>query len=273
MRSVLALLFAALLLGGCQSLGAGGASAPAPDARLPHILESGVLRVAVSADRPPLNLKSKSGEIVGFEVDLVRALATSMGLELELVVVPFAELLPSLTNGQADLAISGLTMTPERNARVAFAGPYFVSGMSVLSRSKEITDVENPDALDLPQRRYAAVSASTSARFIRELLPKATLVSVPDYDTGIQMVIDGQVDALFADYLACAVAVWRHPEAGLSTLATPFTVEPFGIAVAPDAPLLLNLVDNYLETLDYTGLLARFKAKWLADGSWLAELP
>jgi len=48
---------------------------------------------------------------------------------------------------------------------------------------------------------------------------------------------------------------------------------PFGIAVAPDAPLLLNLVENYLETLDTTGLLATFKAHWLADGSWLKELP
>ena len=78
------------------------------------------------------------------------------------------------------------------------------------------------------------------------------------------MVIDGKVDALFADHLVCSVAVWRHPDAGLSTLATPFTVEPFGIAVPPDAPLLLNLVQNYLATLDHTGLLATYQAKWLA---------
>jgi len=276
MRSVFALALAAfaLAIGGCQSLGR-SQSAPAPgaDARLPHILESGKLRVAVSADRPPLNMKSRSGEVIGFEVDIVRALANAMGLELEIEVIPFADLLQSLADGRADLALSGLTMTPERNARVAFAGPYFVSGMSVLSRQKTLTDVESPKALDLAGHRYAAVTASTSAKFVSDILPQATLVSVTDYDTGIQMVIDGKVDALFADYLACSVAVWRHPEAGLSTLTTPFTVEPFGIAIAPDAPLLLNLVDNYLQTLDYTGLLASYKAKWLADGSWLGELP
>ena len=276
MRSLFALALAAfaLAIGGCQSLGhPSNAPAPGADARLPHILESGKLRVAVSADRPPLNMKSRNGEVIGFEIDIVRALANAMGLELEIVVVPFADLLPSLASGRADLALSGLTMTPERNARVAFAGPYFVSGMSVLSRDKALTDAQNPKALDLPDHRYAAVSASTSAKFVSDILPQATLVSVPDYDTGIQMVIDGKVDALFADYLACSVAVWRHPEAGLSTLTTPFTIEPFGIAISPDAPLLLNLVDNYLDTLDYTGLLASYKAKWLADGSWLGELP
>jgi polar amino acid transport system substrate-binding protein len=272
MRSVPALLLAALVLAGCQSLPGGSTTAAAAtDARLPRILESGVLRVAVSPDRPPLILKNRSGATVGFDVDIVQALATAMGLELRLVEMPFAELIQSVRDGRADLAISGLTMTPERNARVAFAGPYFVSGMSVLARSHAITDVENPAALDRAERRYAAVTGSTSAKFIGDILPRAQLVAVGDYDTGIQMVIDGKADALFADHLVCSVAVWRHPDAGLSTLATPFTVEPFGIAVAPDAPLLLNLVQNYLATLDHAGLLAGYKAKWLADGRWIPE--
>jgi polar amino acid transport system substrate-binding protein len=236
-----------------------------------QILSSGKLRVAVSADRAPLNFANASGEIVGFEVDIVKALATAMGLELSLERVPFAELLASVESGRADLAISGLTMTPERNARVAFAGPYFVSGMSVLSRSTEISGVQDPETLDVAGRRYAAVSGSTSEHFIRDFLPSAQLVTVGDYDEGVQAVIGGKADALFADYLACAVAVWSHPEAGLSMPSTPFTVEPLGIVVPPDAPLLLNLVENYLATLDYTGLLASYRAKWLADGEWLVE--
>ena len=85
-------------------------------------------------------------------------------------------------------------------------------------------------------------------------------------------VIAGQVDALFADHLVCALEVWRHPESGLSALEPPLTIEPLGIAVPPDAPLLLNLVENHLETLDHTGLLASFRARWLADGRWLAEI-
>ena len=152
-------------------------------------------------------------------------------------------------------------MTPERNARVAFAGPYFISGMSVLAKARAITDVGNPKALDLGERRYAAVVGSTSAKFITDVLPHAQLIEVSDYDSGVQRVIDGRVDALFADHLVCAVAVWRHPDAGLSTLATPFTVEPLGIALPPDAPLLLNLVENYLDTLDATGLLTTLQGE------------
>ena len=60
---------------------------------------------------------------------------------------------------------------------------------------------------------------------------------------------------------------------GLETLATPFTVEPLGIALPADDPLLVNLVENFLDTLEYTGLLMQFKAKWLSSDSWLSELP
>jgi polar amino acid transport system substrate-binding protein len=271
-RTLVLALSLGVALAGCRSLPGIVPAGPA-DPHLAAILASGELRVGVSADRAPLNARNKSGEVVGFEADIVRALANAMGLELRFVITTFAELIPGIERGDFDLAISGLTMTPERNARVAFAGPYYVSGMSVLARAKAITDVENPKALDLPDRRYAAVAASTSAKFITDYLPHAQLVSVSDYDSGVQRVIDGRADALFADQLACAVAVWRHPEAGLSALATPFTIEPLGVAVPPDAPLLLNLVENHLETLEHTGLLASFKAKWLADGRWLAEMP
>jgi polar amino acid transport system substrate-binding protein len=263
-----------VVLGACQSIPtvSGEAGAPVP-ARLQRILADGELRVGLSGNQPPLNMKDKRGEIVGLEVDLVEALAHSMGLEVRFVAKPFAELLPALEQGEVDLVISGMTITPERNARVAFAGPYFITGKSVLSKSETLANVDSTTVLDDPSRRYAALAGSTSEDFVKDLLPQAKLVTTPDYDTAVQMVIDDQVDALVADYQICVLSVWRHPEAGLSALMRPFTVEPLGIALPADAPLLVNLVENYLDTLEYTGLLTRFKAKWLSDGSWVSELP
>ena len=85
--------------------------------------------------------------------------------------------------------------------------------------------------------------------------------------------IDDEVDALIADFPICKVSVLRHPDAGLSALMTPFTVEPLGIALPPDDPLFVNLVENYLTTLENTGMLTQFKAKWFSYGSWVSELP
>jgi polar amino acid transport system substrate-binding protein len=271
MRTLLPFLLAllALALGACQSLPAGTSRS----ARLDRILESRELRVGLSGNQPPLNMRNKRGEIIGLEVDLVMALARSMGLEVRAVVKPFAELLPALEAGELDLVISGMTITPERNARVAFAGPYFVSGKSLLTRFQEISGVENSAALDDPSRSYAALGGSTSEKFVKEVAPQAKLVATPDYGTAVQMVIDGDVDALIADFPICEVSMLRHPEAKLSTLVTPFTVEPLGIALPADDPLLVNLVENYLTTLDDTGTLTQLKAKWFSYGSWVSELP
>ena len=81
----------AFSLGACGGYGRTPASQAPP--RLQGILESGELRVGVSADLPPLNMKNKRGEIIGFEIDLVRALAEAMDLEANFVERPFASYL------------------------------------------------------------------------------------------------------------------------------------------------------------------------------------
>ena len=272
MRSLLACLPLCLALAGCQSLAPRPAQPAAPDTHIQQILARGTLRVGVSADLPPLALRDRQGRIVGFEIDIVQALADAMGLELSLEVRPFPDLLPALERGETDMVIAGLTMTPERNARVAFAGPYFVSGMSLLTRNREISEVQEIRALDVAGRRYAVLDGTTSETFARELLGQAQIIATPDYEGAVQLLLDGKVDALLAEQLICSLETWRRPDAGLIAPANAFTVEPFGIALPPDAPLWLNLVENYLDTLDHTGMLASFKAKWLADGAWMEQL-
>jgi polar amino acid transport system substrate-binding protein len=268
-----AFALAALLLGACAQMG-GARETGAPGAtRIDRILASGELRVGLTGSQPPLNMRDKSGELIGLEVDLVRALARSMDVEARFVPTPFAELLPSLEQGELDMVVSGLTITPERNARVAFAGPYLISGKSLLTRSETLANAESLDVLDDAQLRYSALAGSTSERFVKELLPKAALRATPDYEAAVQLVIDDQVDAMIADFPICALSVMRHPDAGLAMHHTPFTIEPIGIALPPGDPLLVNLVENYLRTIDETGILTTLKAKWFTRGDWIAELP
>ncbi len=273
MRRITQVLLATLILLsplGCQ-LPAQGGSAAEPGT-LASILSRGVLRAGLSGDQPPLNMTTKDGQVIGLEVDLMLALAESMGVEVEFVPMPFAALLPALEAGQVDLVISGMAMTAERNARVAFAGPYFVSGKSVLTKLESLARVETPAQLDDPARTYAALAGSTSEIFVRNLMPNAKLVTAPNYEAAVGMVVSGEVDAMVGDYPVCAHEVRMRPDAGLVALATPFTVEPLGIALPAGDPLFVNLVQNYLTTLRETGLLIRYKVKWFADADYLTEL-
>jgi len=169
--------------------------------------------------------------------------------------------------------MSGVAITAERNLRVAFAGPYLVSGTSVLTRSPTLAAATTLEELDRDQVRIATLENSTSQRFVERFLPQTRLTTTRDYDAAVKLLLDDEADALLADEPACALLLARFPDEGLGMLEWPLNVEPIGIAVAPGDPLLLNLLENYLRALETKGTLQELQTRWLEDRSWLAELP
>jgi polar amino acid transport system substrate-binding protein len=119
----------------------------------------------------------------------------------------------------------------------------------------------------------AALKGSTSQRFVEEIAPKVKLITTPDYDTAVKMVLEDKVDLMIADYPVCVLSILRHPDSGLATLNEPLTIEPIGMALPPDAFQLHNLIENYLSALEIAGILEELEAKWFQDGSWLIRLP
>jgi polar amino acid transport system substrate-binding protein len=131
------------------------------------------------------------------------------------------------------------------------------------------------DASDIDQTgiRLAALKGSTSERFVKDAVPSARLIAATDYDEGVRLVINNDVDGLVADLPICVISVLRYPDAGLETVASPFTFEPLGAALPAGDPLFINLVQNYMNMLEGTGLMRQLRSKWFNDASWLDELP
>jgi ABC-type amino acid transport substrate-binding protein len=240
---------------------------------LSRIVESGQLRVGMSGAQPPFNFKGKNGSLMGYDVQVARLLANAMGVELVPVEKPFGDLLGALEKGDVDVVISGMTMTPERNLRAAFIGPYMISGKSILTKSSTIASIDEAGEIDRENLKVAALRGSTSEEFVRAVAPKVQLTLADSPDAAVQMVLDDQVDALVADFPTCALAMLRHPEAGLATLEEPLTIEPIGVAVAPGDSLLLNMMENYLGALDVIGVFEELEGIWFESGAWLAQLP
>ena len=144
---------------------------------LDRIAQSGVLRVGTAANMPPLNMVDKSGVPMGLDVDLASYIAGAMGVELSLVIKPFPELLPALEAGEVDMVISGMTITPERNMKVAFAGPYHISGKALLTKFKSLVTSEDISKLNSEAFAFTALESSTSASLVETMMPKARLVT------------------------------------------------------------------------------------------------
>jgi len=274
MKRTIVILFAAVLALSGLGLPTVASAESAPDAPvLGRIVSSGMLRVGMSGNQPPLNFKAKDGTMMGLEVDLATTLAALMDAKLEIVQKPFGELLGTLQKGEVDLVISGMTITPERNLKVAFVGPYYLSGKSILTRSSTLAQADETEDLDQANLKFAALEGSTSQSFVELLMPKATLVATKDYDEAVKLILADEVQALVADREICTLTALLHPEENLATLASPLTIEPIGIAVPAGDALLLNFLENTLGALEAGELLGALRSRWLQQGDWVQQLP
>ena len=249
------------------------AAADAAAGGLARVVSSGTLRVGMSGAQPPLNFESKSGDVMGLEVDLARALAGLMGVELLIVEKPFAELLDALAAGQVDVVMSGMTTTPERSLRAAFVGPYYLSGKSILTRSSALAQADEAADLDSAALKLAALAGSTSEQFARRKLPKASLVTTPDYDAAVKLLLEGKVNALIADREILALTAFLHPKEGLATLRETLTIEPIGIAVPVGDAAFVHYLQNATAALEASGVLNSVRSRWLERGEWVQQLP
>ena len=203
---------------------------------------------------------------------LARMMANAMNVKVRFVTKQFSELLPALQAGQVDMVMSGMTITPKRNMKVAFVGPYFISGKAFLTKVKTIALAKAADEVNSPNTKLVALKGSTSQAFAEAVLDKATLYTTGNYDEAVDMVLKDKVQAMIADYPICVVSVFRYPEAGLLSVVTPLTYEPIGIAIPANDPLLMNWTRNTLNSIEASGNLDELRLKWFARGSWLDKL-
>lgn len=267
MKKVQAIIASGLVL----ALFFAGAAAAGPV--LDRIQKNGELVMGTSGNQPPLNATTKDGKIIGLEVDIATLMASAMGVKLRIEAMPFAKLLPALSAGKIDLILSGMTMTPERNMKVAFVGPYYVTGKAFLTKNKTIASLKNADGIDKPEYTVVALKGSTSQTYVEKVLPHAKLIPTKDYDEALDLVIRDKAHAMVADYHFLAVSAFRHKGKGLTTVDAPFTFEPIGVAMQAGDPLLVNWVENFFTTLNGSGDLKKLGERWFNDSSWIKELP
>jgi polar amino acid transport system substrate-binding protein len=237
------------------------------------IVQKKELVLGTSGSQPPFSMTTKDGQLIGFDIDLAKIMANSMGVQLRIETMPFAELLPALKAGKVDMVLSGLTITPKRNLDVAFVGPYFISGKSVLTKVDTIAAIEDASEINMPGMTLTALKGSTSQEFIEALMPEATFVPAKDYDEAVDMVLKDTVKALVADYPICIISVFRHPGNDLISMIRPLSFEPLGVALPKDDPLFVNWMENFLSTYQGTGRLDALKEIWFGDASWVEQLP
>ena len=219
------------------------------------------VRVVMDATWPPFETLDETTKLpIGFDVDLMNAVAQKESLQIEFVNVPFDSALTGLSQCQYDAAVSAITITDERKKSMLFSDPYFAAGQIVTVNTKN-TDIKSKD--DLNGKKVGAMLGTTGA-IEAQKLPNVKYSAYDTIDQAFLDVMDGQIDAVIADNPLAIGFVGKNPTK-IKTVGTVFTDENYGIAVCNKEPDLLAKINQGLAAVKSDGEIDALVRKWLVS--------
>ncbi|WP_193103277.1 glutamate ABC transporter substrate-binding protein [Brachybacterium sp. FME24] len=191
------------------------------------------VRIGIKYDQPGLGFREGDGDPTGFDVEVAKYVAGELGYtddQIEWVQTPSANRENALEGGEVDMILASYSITPERDERVDFAGPYFVAGQDLLVRAGE-TDITGPETLD--GKNLCSVTGSTSAQAIKDDYSEGVeLVEQGGYAECVTYLESGQVDAVTTDDIILAgLAATPENSEKFEVVGNPFTVERYGVGI------------------------------------------
>ncbi|AIL32267.1 glutamine ABC transporter substrate-binding protein GlnH [Basilea psittacipulmonis] len=215
------------------------------------------LIVATNLGFVPFEFTEK-GKYVGFDVDLIDAIAQKLGLKYKWRTMEFGGLVSALQTNNVDMVIAGMTITPERQAVVDFSDPYYQAGLAVLTRLK---DEHIKTTADLAGKPVAVQTGTVAVEYMKKEVPTAKLNYFPEVNNLYLDLLTGRSDAVVHD--SPNVQYYAATAGKGKTRVTGFidTNESYGIAFPKGSPLVAE-VNKALKELKEDGTYDKIYSKW-----------
>ncbi len=239
----------------------------AGEAMLEQVMKRGALRAGMSTF-VPWAMQDKSGNFIGFEIDVANRLARDMGVKAEFIPTKWSGIIPALLTGKFDIIIGGMGIRPERNLKVNFSIPYDYTGMSIVAHRKLAAGFRKLDDFNSPAVSIASRTGTTAAAAAKRFMPKATLRLFDDESQAFQELLLGRVYAVVASAPLPAYQAIAHPDRLFLPLKDDFTREPIGFALRKGDFDSLNFLDNWIRVTEAEGWLAERKQYWFGTKEW-----
>ncbi len=216
--------------------------------------------VATDATWPPMEYVDENKEIVGFDIDLMNAIAKEAGLEVEYRNVAWDGIFAGLAAGEYDAVISSVTITDERKEQYDFSEPYINAGQIVVVQAG--SDITGPDALS---GRTVGAQISTTGAFAVQEMEGVTLKEYDEIGLAFEDLVAGRIDAVVCDTPVAADFALQREEykAKLKIVGDSFTEEYYGILVQKGNADLLAKINEGLAAVQDKGIDKELEEKWL----------
>lgn len=236
--------------------------------RLQEIQKNDKLVVGTAITRP-FEYYDDNGKLIGFDVDLMNAIAKKLGVTVEWREMAFADLLPTLANGDVDVVIAAMYIRPDREEIVDMSQPYVQTGL-IMAVHVDNTDVTDLDSL--VGKSVGVKEQSTGARYAEQLIADGTALDMRIYTDTLDSLDDldqGLLDVVFNDRLNTLIYIQDHPNVRLQ--GDVFDPAGLGISVKTGDTELLTFINETLDSLEASGEIETLFNQWINPQSTTAE--
>jgi cyclohexadienyl dehydratase len=234
------------LLIGCLLAGCGTTQ---PEDSLQAVKTRGVLRVGTTGDYKPMSFREPAtGKYRGFDADLAEELARDLGVKIEYVHTTWPTLMRDTLDRKFDLALCGITVTPERKKRALMSDGYLANGKTVLCRAEDAGKYLSLAAIDHPEVRVMENPGGLNERFAREHLPHATLIIHPVNEEIPELVASGKADVMITETVEAAYYRSLDRRLAAPLLDAPFTRGEMGALLPPGSEALRDYVNGFIDS-------------------------
>ncbi len=218
------------------------------------------LIVGTSADYPPYEkIDLATGKIVGFDIDLIEAIAARLGKTVTYVDMPFNALIMNLAAGKIDLIAAGLCITQEREKAVLFSDVYLENDPIVIIYKKNQTNINSLQ--DLYGKTVAVNTGYTADTYLSKF-SQIALVRLESSSDSILAVQTNTVDACATAYSSCQLFLHQAQADMYSYFTLPDSSDRCAFAYAKNNDALKKDIDSILDALKKDGSLEQFKMRW-----------
>ena len=225
--------------GGCGGGGAGGGG--------------GEIVVGTKFDQPGLGLKNPDGTMSGFDVDVAKYVAKELGYnedQIEWKESPSSQRETLIGNDQVKYIVATYSITDKRKEKVDFAGPYLITGQSLLVAAAN-TDITGPESLQ-DNKKLCSVTGSTPAQNVKDKYPGVQLQQYDTYSACVEALKNGAIDAVTTDEVILAGYATQSPGT-FKIVGEPFSEERLGIGLKKGDSELRTKINDALEKMESEG--------------------
>lgn len=220
--------------------------------------------VGLDDQLPPMGFRDENNEIVGFDIDLAKAAADKMGVEVEFQPIDWDSKELELNSGKIDLIWNGFSISDERKKAMEITEPYLDNKMIIVVN--EGSDIKTK--ADLAGKNVGLQDGSTAVDAVEADEIHTQFASMPTYDTNILALADlevGRVDAVVADQVVVRYYLAQNPDKKLVVLDDDFGSEVYGIAAKKGNTELIDKLQGALDELYADGTSAEISEKWFGE--------